>query len=52
MISSPAISTVLVGMATPDEFTAALEAIEKGPLSAAALTRLTTLQAGFVGEGR
>ena len=52
VISTPAISTVLVGMATPDEFAAALAAIEKGPLSAAALERLATLQAGFVGELR
>ena len=52
VISAPAISTVLVGMATPDEFAAALAAIEKGPLSAAALARLAALQAGFVGEQR
>lgn len=52
VISTPAISTVLVGMATPDEFAAALAAIEKGPLPAAALARLAALQSGFVGEGR
>ena len=52
VISTPAISTVLVGMATPDEFTAALAAIEKGKLSAATLARVAALQHGFVGEGR
>lgn len=52
VISHAGISTVLVGMATPDEFSAALAAIEKGPLSAAALARVTALQQGFVGEGR
>ncbi len=48
----PAMGTILVGMATPDEFEAALAAVRKGPLPQAALDRLTTLSAGFVGEGR
>ena len=52
VISSPAISTVLVGMATLGEFEAALAAIEKGPLPAPALARLDELQRGFVGELR
>src|SRR5271165_2791508 len=36
VISNPAISTVLVGMATQAEFEAALAAVEKGPLPAPA----------------
>ena len=52
VISHAGISTVLVGMATAEEFAAALAAIEKGPLSAAALARVAALQQGFAGEGR
>jgi L-galactose dehydrogenase/L-glyceraldehyde 3-phosphate reductase len=52
VISTPAISTVLVGMATPAEFEAALAAVETGPLPAPALARLAELQRGFVGETR
>jgi L-galactose dehydrogenase/L-glyceraldehyde 3-phosphate reductase len=51
-ISHPAMGTILVGMATPDEFEAALAAVQKGPLPQAALDRLATLIAGFVGESR
>ena len=51
-ISHPAMGTILVGMATVDEFEAALAAVLKGPLSAAALQRLAALRAGFVGERR
>jgi aryl-alcohol dehydrogenase-like predicted oxidoreductase len=52
VISHSAISTVLVGMATPEEFETALAAVEKGPLSAAALARIAALQKSFVGEHR
>jgi L-galactose dehydrogenase/L-glyceraldehyde 3-phosphate reductase len=52
VISHPGISTVLVGLATLDQFERALAAIEKGPLPPAALARLTELQRGFVGEAR
>lgn len=52
VISNPAMSTVLVGMATPAEFEQALAAVEKGPLPAAALARLAELQREFVGEAR
>jgi aryl-alcohol dehydrogenase-like predicted oxidoreductase len=52
VITNPAISTMLVGMATPAEFEAALAAVEKGPLPAAALARLAELQRSFVGETR
>jgi L-galactose dehydrogenase/L-glyceraldehyde 3-phosphate reductase len=52
VIASPAINTMLVGMATEAEFEQALAAVETGPLSAAALARLAELQRGFVGEAR
>ena len=52
VITNPAISTVLVGMATEAEFEQALAAVEKGPLPAPALARLAELQHGFAGEAR
>jgi hypothetical protein len=42
--------TILVGMATPQQFEAALAAVQKGPLPAAALERITALQEGFAGQ--
>jgi L-galactose dehydrogenase/L-glyceraldehyde 3-phosphate reductase len=51
-ISHPAMGTILVGMATVDEFDAALAAVLKGPLSAEALGRVETLSRAFVGEQR
>jgi aryl-alcohol dehydrogenase-like predicted oxidoreductase len=51
-ISHPAISTILVGMATPEEFEQALTAVQKGPLQVAGLNRLTALQQTFAGEPR
>ena len=51
-ITHPAMGTILVGMATVDEFEDALAAVQKGPLSAAALARLAALRAGFAGEAR
>ena len=51
-ITHPAMGTILVGMATVDEFDAALAAVQKGPLPAAALKRLAELRAGFAGEAR
>jgi aryl-alcohol dehydrogenase-like predicted oxidoreductase len=51
-ISHPAMGTILVGMATLQQFEQALAAVQKGPLPKAALDRLTTLQQGFVGETR
>jgi aryl-alcohol dehydrogenase-like predicted oxidoreductase len=52
VISHAGISTVLVGMATPDEFEQALTAIEKGKLPVAALELVATRQRGFIGEPR
>ena len=51
-ITHPAMGTILVGMATVDEFEASLAAVLKGPLPREALDRLGALAAGFVGEGR
>jgi len=51
-ISNPAIGTILVGMATLQQFEAALVAVQKGSLPPAALDRLTTLQQAFAGEPR
>jgi hypothetical protein len=44
--------TILVGMATPQQFEDALAAVEKGPLPRAALDLLSTLRQGFSGESR
>jgi aryl-alcohol dehydrogenase-like predicted oxidoreductase len=51
-LSRPAVGTILVGMATPQQFEDALAAVEKGPLPAAALDRLAVLQRAFAGEPR
>jgi len=51
-LSHPAMGTILVGMATPQQFEDALAAAEKGPLPQAALDRLSTLRQAFSGEPR
>ncbi len=51
-ITHPAMGTILVGMATLAEFEQALAAVNKGPLSQAALDCLAAIQRGFVGEAR
>jgi aryl-alcohol dehydrogenase-like predicted oxidoreductase len=51
-LSHPAMGTILVGMATPQQFEEALAAVEKGPLPQDALDRLAALQRSFAGEGR
>jgi aryl-alcohol dehydrogenase-like predicted oxidoreductase len=51
-ISHPAIGTILVGMATSEEFEQALAAVQRGPLQAAGLNRLTAIQETFAGERR
>ncbi|WP_201456020.1 aldo/keto reductase, partial [Bradyrhizobium macuxiense] len=51
-LSHPAMGTILVGMATPQQFEDALAAVEKGPLSQAALDRLSELRQAFSGEPR
>ena len=51
-LSHPAMGTILVGMATPQEFEGAFAAVEKGPLPLAALDRLAALREAFSGEPR
>jgi aryl-alcohol dehydrogenase-like predicted oxidoreductase len=51
-ISHSAMGTILVGMATPQQFEDALAAVQKGPLPSAALDRLAGLQQTFAGELR
>jgi aryl-alcohol dehydrogenase-like predicted oxidoreductase len=51
-LSHPAMGTILVGMATPQQFEDALVAVEKGPLPQAALDRLSALRQAFSGEPR
>jgi len=51
-LSHPAMGTILVGMATPQQFEDALAAVEKGPLPQAALGRLSVLRQAFSGEPR
>jgi aryl-alcohol dehydrogenase-like predicted oxidoreductase len=51
-ISSASMGTILVGMATPQQFEDALAAVQKGPLSPEALDRLSALRQSFSGEPR
>jgi aryl-alcohol dehydrogenase-like predicted oxidoreductase len=51
-LSHPAMGTILVGMATPQQFEDALAAVQKGPLPQAALDRLSVLRQAFSGEQR
>jgi aryl-alcohol dehydrogenase-like predicted oxidoreductase len=51
-ISHPAMGTILVGMATPQQFEDAVAAVQRGPLPSAALDRLSGLQDTFAGEVR
>jgi aryl-alcohol dehydrogenase-like predicted oxidoreductase len=51
-LSHPAMGTILVGMATPQQFEDALAAVQKGPLPSAAFERLTALRQDFAGEQR
>jgi len=51
-LAHPAMGTILVGIATPQQFEDALAAVEKGPLPAAALERLKSLRQSFAGEAR
>ncbi|THD72176.1 MAG: aldo/keto reductase [Bradyrhizobium sp.] len=51
-LSHPAMGTILVGMATPQQFEDALAAVRKGPLPQEALDRLAALRQAFSGEPR
>jgi L-galactose dehydrogenase/L-glyceraldehyde 3-phosphate reductase len=52
VIANDAVSTVLVGYSTLDQLEYAARAIDKGPLSVAALGRVKALQDSFAGEPR
>ena len=52
VIAHQAVSTVLVGIASPEQFEFAAAAINKGPLSDSALALAAGLQSEFVGEAR
>jgi L-galactose dehydrogenase/L-glyceraldehyde 3-phosphate reductase len=52
VIAQSAVSTVLVGYSTMEHLEYAVRAIEKGPLSPAALARIAEIQRGFAGEPR
>jgi aryl-alcohol dehydrogenase-like predicted oxidoreductase len=51
-LSHPAMGTILVGIATPQQFDDALAAVRKGSLPKAALERLSVLRQAFSGEPR
>ena len=51
-LAHDAASTVLVGYSTIDQLEYAARAVEKGPLSAAALARIAEIQRGFAGDAR
>jgi aryl-alcohol dehydrogenase-like predicted oxidoreductase len=51
-LSHPAMGTILVGLATPQQFDDSLAAVQKGPLPQAALDRLSALRQAFSGEPR
>jgi aryl-alcohol dehydrogenase-like predicted oxidoreductase len=51
-LSHPAMGTILVGLATPEQFEGSLAAVEKGPLPQAALDLLSALRQAFSGEAR
>jgi L-galactose dehydrogenase/L-glyceraldehyde 3-phosphate reductase len=51
-LAQPSLSTTQVGVATYEQVAGAIDAIEKGPLPAAALTRVREIQQTFVGEPR
>ena len=52
VIAHQAVSTVLIGIATIEQFETAARAVEKGPLPKPALDRIAELQRDFVGEKR
>jgi len=52
VIAHNAVGTILVGMATAQQFEDSLAAVERGPLPRAALDRLAELQQSFAGDAR
>lgn len=51
-IAHPAMGSILVGMASLEEFRTALAAVQKGPLPEEALQLAARIAAGFAGESR
>ena len=51
-LAQPSLSTTQVGVATYEQVAGAIDVIEKGPLSAAAMARVRDIQQTFVGEPR
>ena len=51
-MSSPAISTVLLGLSDPSQLDPAIRAASAGPLSPAAMSHVAEVQSGFAGEKR
>ena len=51
-LTHKAMGTILVGMATVEQFEQSLAAVKKGTLPSAALAQLAELQKGFIGEQR
>jgi aryl-alcohol dehydrogenase-like predicted oxidoreductase len=52
VISNASLSTTEIGIATLDELQQAAGAVNKGPLSSAALAQIDDIRAGFIGEPR
>lgn len=52
VISNASVSTTEIGIATLDELQRAADAVNKGPLPAAALARIAEIRSGFVGQPR
>lgn len=52
VISAPSLATTQVGVATYEQVAGAIAAIEKGPLSPAAMSRIAEIQRSFAGEAR
>ena len=51
-LQTEAISTVLIGIATLEQFEIAARSVLKGPLSAGAMAQVAEIQATFTGEAR
>jgi aryl-alcohol dehydrogenase-like predicted oxidoreductase len=52
VLSNPYLTTTLVGLSTLEQLEHAARSANKGPLPAEALTLISTIQQGFVGEAR
>ena len=51
-LSHPGMGTILVGIATPEQFEQALAAAQRGPLPGAALARIAAIQQSLTGAAR